>query len=303
MHRDSSSRSSAALQGGDRLAVLGQPIGHSRSPRIHSAAYEMLGLNWSYEAIECGETDLESLIAGFGPEWRGLSVTMPLKEEAHRLARVLDPVARESGVVNTLLRLGGDIGWAGFNTDVAGLAAAIGEAQLDATRTIVIGSGATAISAVLAARSLGSERVTVLARNAQAVADLVSRFDGTSEPGSAHQVSVDGAVLVNSGSLQLEQIGQATLVISSLPGPIGAELELPESLTAVPLFDVAYDPWPSPLASRWHAAGGLAYAGLDMLVQQALLQLRIFAGGDPGAVQEREDEVLAAMRQAAAYRD
>lgn len=274
--------------GAARLAVLGSPIGHSRSPRIHRAAYAVLGLPWEYEAVECGAAELGPWLAersaavgaAGGPEWRGLSLTMPLKEEAHRLAAVLDPVAEESGVANTLMHLVGDT-WAGFNTDVGGLAAAIREAGLDAARTVVIGSGATAVSAVLAARSLGAERVTVLARREEAARALAERF------GAAH-----GALVGDRAARD------ATLLVSTLPGPAGRELELPATPTRVPLFDVAYDPWPSPLAERWRAAGGEAHSGLGMLIHQALLQVRIFVGGDPALPLDREDEVLAAMRAA-----
>src|SRR5690606_15262232 len=101
----------------------------------------------------------------------------------HRLSTVLDPVAEESGVVNTLLRVtgrGSKPAWAGFNTDVAGLAAAIEEAGLDASSTIVLGAGATAVSAVLAARSLGARSATILARRPEAARALAERFDGTS---------------------------------------------------------------------------------------------------------------------------
>ena len=268
------------MPGAARLAVLGSPIGHSRSPRIHRAAYEVLGLPWEYEAVECGEAELAGWLAARSQDWRGLSLTMPLKEEAHRLATVLDPVAEESGVVNTLMHLIGDT-WAGFNTDVGGLAAAIREAGLDVTRTVVIGAGATAVSAVLAARSLDATRITVLARRPEAARDLAERF------GAAHGALASGRAE-----------GDATLVISTLPGPAGREIERPTELSSVPLFDVAYDPWPSPLAERWRAAGGEAHSGLGMLIHQALLQIRIFVGGDPAVPLEREDEVLTAMRAA-----
>ena len=277
-----------------RFAVLGSPIAHSKSPAIHAAAYRVLGLEWGYGREECAADRLESVLNGLGPEWRGLSLTMPLKEEARRLATVVDPVAEESGVVNTLLRLAGSAGWAGFNTDVGGLAAAIEESRLDARHTIVLGSGATAVSAILAARRLGARRVDLVARNRAAVNDLVTRFDGSRQPGADFELAVAACAATEINT------SEATLVISSLPGPVGAQLALPDSIMRIPLFDVAYDPWPSPLAERWSAAGGIAHAGVAMLVQQALLQVRIFVGGDPGIELDREAEVLAAMREAIA---
>lgn len=273
------------------LAVLGSPIAHSKSPAIHAAAYEVLGLDWRYGREELQAAELEAFLAGLGPEWRGFSLTMPLKEEAHRLAIALDPVAERSGVVNTLLRVvgpGSTPAWAGFNTDVAGLAAAVSEAGLDPARTVVLGAGATAVSAVLAAQQLGAERVAVVARRIEPAQQLAARF---------------GAAAARLGSPEAESLcADATLVVSTLPGPAGAQVELPEGLTRVPLFDVAYDPWPSPLAERWREHGGEAHPGLAMLVQQALVQLRIFVGGDPGFELDREGEVLRAMRSAVGQR-
>lgn len=289
-----------------RLAVLGSPIAHSKSPLIHRAAYEALGLDWQYGRDELVASELEAYLAARAAGWRGFSVTMPLKEEAHRLSALLDPVARESGVVNTLLRLDtADPRWAGFNTDVPGLAAAIAKAGLDASRTVVIGSGATAVSAVLAARRLGAEHVEVAARNTQAVAGLVSRFSGSREAGGGAALEMSGTnLLIPEAMRMLADAGHAggrgapTLVISTLPGPAAAGIDVPEALTAAPLFDVAYDPWPSPLAERWRAAGGVAHPGIGMLVEQALVQLRVFVRGDSGAELENEEALLAVMREA-----
>ena len=283
-----------------QLAVLGDPIAHSKSPLIHRAAYTELGFDWEYTAVRCARGELAGLLETLPPEWRGLSVTMPLKEEAHAVAAVLDPVAAESGVVNTLLRLSGSAGWAGFNTDVAGLAAAIQRSGLDAARTVVIGSGATAVSAILAARRLGAERVTLLARNAQAATDLCRRFSGSRESAGATAVRVEtvSPADLDADSTAAASLDSATLVVSTIPGPASRELRLPERLTGIPLFDVAYDPWPSPLAARWQDRGGHAHSGLGMLVAQALIQIRIFQQGDPDSALPDEDAVLAVMQRA-----
>lgn len=251
----------------------------------------MLGLDWSYEAIERTEPELEGFLGSRGDEWLGFSLTMPLKSEGRRIARELDPVAVESGVVNTLRKLP-EGAWAGYNTDVAGLAAAIRKAELDVTSTWVIGSGATAVSAIMAARSLGARHVEVVARNVQAVSDLVARFGG-----EGRGLHMSGTPLERA-SASLRSASRPTLVISTLPGPAAATIALSGELMQVPLFDVAYDPWPSPLAERWRAAGGVATPGTEMLVEQALVQVRIFTSGDPELPLDREEAVLAAMRAA-----
>lgn len=273
----------------EQLAVLGWPIGHSLSPRIHRAAYEVLGLDWHYSAVRCGEAGLGSFLAGRGPEWRGLSLTMPLKEEAFRLAASLDPIARESGVVNTL-RHRGDGGWDGFNTDVPGLASAISAAGLDATRTAVLGTGATAVSALLAARQLGARETRIAGRRPDAAISLAQRFDGS------HDLQCVGMGLSDPEL----SAWRPTLTISTLPGPAGATVEVADALHAAPLFDVAYDPWPSPLAQRWERAGGRALPGTNMLIEQAIVQIRIFCGGDPATPLAAEEAVREAMHAAAA---
>ena len=276
-----------------RLAVLGSPIEHSRSPRIHAAAYRVLGLDWRYSSVRCGEAGLAGFLAGRDADWLGFSVTMPLKNEAHRIASELDPVAAESGVVNTLRRR--EDGWFGANTDVPGLAAAIAGAGLDARRTVVLGSGATAVSAILAVRGLSAERVTILARNAAAGRALAARFSGTRAAPHARPMDVDYGGAGVDGSVGPEG---PTLVVSALPGPAAAQVQLPAGVIDAPLFDVAYDPWPSPLATRWRTRGSEAHAGTEMLVEQAIVQVRIFTHGDPARSLDEEAAVGRAMRRA-----
>lgn len=287
-----------------QLAVLGSPISHSKSPAIHAAAYRELGLDWAYGRHELTAGDLAEFLSGLGAQWRGLSLTMPLKEEAHRLARVLDPVAEESGVVNTLLRVTGtesNAAWAGFNTDVGGLSAAIAQEGLDATRTVVLGAGATAVSAVLAARRLGAVHVDVLARRQEAARTLAERFTGTAESGRAPmRVSAGSLFSADEGSERASakrgSVGP-TLIISTLPGH-GIDWERVPAVGTAPTFDVAYDPWPSPLAELTRSAGAQAFPGTGMLLQQALLQIRIFVNGDPSLPVDREPQVLESMRHA-----
>lgn len=286
-----------------KLAVLGSPIAHSKSPLIHAAAYQELGLGWEYERRELQASDLQRYLASLSEDWRGLSLTMPLKEQAHRLAAVLDPVAQESGVVNTLFRVTGSgdgAAWAGFNTDVGGLAAAIRREGLDATRTVIFGAGATAVSAVLAARLLGATHVTVLARNREAAVTLAERFHGTHEPGGAPITVNSGALfaeVASGGQSSERERAQASLIISTLPAP-HIDWRRVAQLGSAPTFDVAYDPWPSALAKVTEAAGMTARSGAGMLVEQALLQIRIFVNGDPSLVLDKEAAVRNAMYRA-----
>lgn len=268
-----------------RLAVWGDPIAHSRSPRLHAAAYGVLGLDWEYGRRQVDEAGFESAWRSLDADWRGLSLTMPLKHAAARDAISLDDDARLTGAVNTFL-LTGD-GPHGFNTDVGGLARALDEVGVREPEAIrVLGAGATATSAVVAAARAGARTVEVRARRPEAAAPIAAL-------GDALGVTIRVAALDHSPPARVDA------TIAALPG--GTDLgRVAEDLASVsgPLVDVVYGGWPTPLARAWERAGTEAHDGLAMLLHQALLQVRVFVGGDPGVAVEREAEVLAAMRTA-----
>ncbi|WP_295822320.1 shikimate dehydrogenase [uncultured Microbacterium sp.] len=268
-----------------RLAVWGDPIAHSRSPRLHAAAYGVLELDWEYGRRQVDEAGFESAWRGLDADWRGLSLTMPLKHAAARDAISLDDDARLTGAVNTFL-LTGD-GPHGFNTDVGGLARALDEVGVREPEAIrVLGAGATATSAVVAAARAGARTVEVRARRPEAAAPIAAL-------GDALGVTIRVAALDHSPPARVDA------TIAALPG--GTDLgRVAEDLASVsgPLVDVVYGGWPTPLARAWERAGTEAHDGLAMLLHQALLQVRVFVGGDPGVAVEREAEVLAAMRTA-----
>jgi shikimate dehydrogenase len=265
-----------------RLAVLGSPIAHSLSPDLHRAAYRVLGLDWSYEAIEVDRSGLVDFVRSRDTDWRGLSLTMPLKVEVFPLLTDVSELARETGSANTVLFDGARI--RGFNTDVYGLTKGFerhGRARLGSV--LVLGGGATASSALVAARGLGAHTVFVGVRDRERASRLV-------EVGRAQGVDVQVRHLDRLG--EIDEALDA--VISTLPNGAGVEVALdPDTIRTAALFDVAYSPWPTPLAAAW--SGETVIGGLEMLVLQALAQVRIFVGSDPQIVLDREDEVLVAM--------
>ncbi|SEC22274.1 shikimate dehydrogenase [Paramicrobacterium humi] len=267
----------------DQLAVLGSPIAHSKSPALHRAAYRVLGRDWEYGSAELVADQLAGFVGGLDSSWRGLSLTMPLKNAAFALSEPVDDASAATGAVNTLRFADGRV--LGFNTDVEGIARAVNAAGLRAPQSVlVLGGGATAASALLAAERLGASNVEVAVRAPERAAHI-QRL--------ASQLGVDAAIRrfdVEERSLEHE------LVISTLPGGVDA----PEHYTAPSrrhalLLDVAYSPWPSALAREWHAASGRVLNGLAMLVHQALLQVRIFDAGDTGTPLPDEAAVLHAM--------
>ncbi|WP_431277371.1 shikimate dehydrogenase [Leifsonia poae] len=270
-----------------KLAVLGSPIGHSQSPALHRAAYEALGLNWEYDAVEVAEDDLADFIGGLGSEWRGLSLTMPLKQTVVPLLAEVDHLGEQTGVTNTVLLDDGVV--RGFNTDVSGIVWALEAAGLESAKFVhILGGGATAASALVAAAELGAERVDIYVRSLERSVWL--------EP-LAHELGL--MVRIRALSQADRSLDIPDLVISTLPGGVStAALYTDSTRRRSVLLDVSYDPWPSILASAWQAVDGRVVSGLAMLAHQALLQVRIFVSGDPLQPLDDEDAVLAAMLDA-----
>jgi shikimate 5-dehydrogenase len=134
---------SAAGRPRRRAAVLGSPIAHSLSPVLHRAAYDAIGMDWSYEAIECDQAALPATLDRLAGTHVGLSLTMPLKQAVLGLLDDLDPLARQLGAVNTVVYEAGGAR-RGYNTDVGGALAALAEADVTAT-----GGGSARPSTVL----------------------------------------------------------------------------------------------------------------------------------------------------------
>jgi shikimate dehydrogenase len=242
-----------------RCAVLGDPIEHSLSPALHRAGYDALGLPWTYEPHRVASGGLEEFLAGLDESWRGLSLTMPLKREALALIDDCSRRARLAGGINTLVRT--TYGWAGDNTDYPGAVAAVREKYDDPIRSgAVLGAGATAGSTGLALAELGARRITLLARDA-------ARAEESRAVIAAHPSRPE--VLI----APLEARPDVDALVSTIP--VAAQITpLVAAWRDVPLlFEVVYDPWPSPLTA---AATGTVVNGLDLLVHQAMLQFELF---------------------------
>ncbi|MDT0215356.1 shikimate dehydrogenase [Rothia sp. ARF10] len=255
-----------------RAAVLGSPVAHSLSPVLHTAAYAVLGLSdWTYVRREVTEAELADVVRELDDEWRGLSLTMPLKEAALEVAATVTEVARAAGAVNTLVRRD-DGGWDGANTDVAGIVGAVGHVDHAGSATI-LGSGATARSAALALADLGVRDVLVASRNAATAGDVVTLL--AARDVSARHVALDRWADAS-----------RRLVVSTLPPAAsqatadalaGADVDLAGST----LLDVVYAEWPTPLARAARDHGAEVVSGLDMLVHQAAVQVELFTGLRP----------------------
>ncbi|WP_203965663.1 shikimate dehydrogenase [Actinocatenispora thailandica] len=250
-----------------RAAVLGSPVQHSLSPLIHNAGYAAAGLaDWRYEAHRVEADQLATFVAGLGPEWAGLSLTMPLKQVALRVADEVSDTARLLGAANTLVLSGGT--WRADNTDAPGLVDALARAGTAAAeRVAILGAGGTARAGLYAAAKLGATGVTVYARRSAAVAELRA---------AAEQLGLE---LRHAGFADPEPAARADLVLSTLPaGAADAFAATVRWRSDATVFDVLYSPWPTVLAAAAGVAGARVVGGLELLLAQAVRQFEQFTG-------------------------
>jgi shikimate dehydrogenase len=276
-----------------RAAVLGHPIGHSKSPALHLAAYAQLGEEIGYSAIDVTEDSLPAFMATVGAEkgWRGLSVTMPLKKAMVGEVDEIRGVARVLGVINTVVfeGEGPSSRRIGYNTDVAGIINALRNAgAAEAPAAVVLGGGGTAAAAVAALQELGAKSVDVYVRDTARAAEARAAASGLALDIAVRPMTDAVAAMV-----------RADVVISTLPpraaDGMAAELEQLGLTTGGVLLDVAYDPWPSRIAATWQKGGGAVVPGLEMLLYQAVEQVRYFTGREDASSAEVIDVMCDAV--------
>ncbi|MFC7985909.1 shikimate dehydrogenase [Streptomyces sp. NPDC057336] len=262
-----------------RAAVLGSPIAHSLSPVLHRAAYVELGLDgWTYDRFDVDEAALPGFFEKLGPEWAGLSLTMPLKRAVIPLLDSVSETAASVDAVNTVV-FTDDGRKTGDNTDIPGMVAALREHGIEKTETAaILGAGATASSALAALARICTGEIAVYVRSEARAAEMRSW---------AERLEADVRI---ADWADAEEALRAPLVVATTPA--GTTDALAAAVPEMPatLFDVLYDPWPTTLAARWSAYGGAVVSGLDLLLHQAVLQVEQMTGRSPAP--------LAAMRAA-----
>jgi shikimate dehydrogenase len=266
--------------------VLGSPIAHSLSPVLHRAAYEALGLTgWSYDRFEIDEAALPDFLRQLGPEWAGLSLTMPLKRAVIPLVDEITETAASVDAVNTVV-FAEDGHRVGDNTDIPGMVAALREHGIEQVGSAaILGAGATASSALAALSRICTGEVVAYVRSEARAAEM-RRW------GERLDVDVRTADWADAAEAL-----SAPLVIATTPAGTTDALAtaVPERPTT--LFDVLYDPWPTELAARWSMFGGAVVSGLDLLVHQAVLQVERMTGRAPApleAMRHAGEKALAA---------
>ena len=250
---------------GRRCAVLGSPIEHSLSPVLHRAAYRELGLDWSYDAVQLTERALEEFLDGLDHSWRGLSLTMPLKRAVVPLLDDVSETVSLAGAANTVLLDAGRR--SGDNTDVPGAVSALRERWDGAvTSAVVLGGGATAAAVGLALAGLGCRSLTIAVRDPARAARTVEALARHDTPPEVDVVRL-GA-----------DLSAGDLLVSTIPASAQDDQAQRLAAAASVVFDVVYDPWPTPVAQAASRAGRVLVSGLDLLVHQAARQVELMTG-------------------------
>lgn len=308
-------------------AVLGKPIAHSLSPVLHNAAYHALGLDgWEYTRVEVDEEGLDAFLSGLDPSWIGISLTMPLKRSIQPYGVPSDHWSTRLSVANTAVFSWGkeqtrpDI--ALYNTDVEGIerafdycwqsnrpdrAARGGKYSLPAdcsrengAKAVILGNGNTALSAVAACTEISIPdtglvtQLTVCSRRPHDN-DPLRQIAKLQDSLTYRQVPLTRAA---------EELLEADIVVNTIPSH-GADViaeqltelttKTRQSLSGKTLLDVVYDPRPTRLMQAWQAGSGTVIGGEEMLLYQAIAQVRLMTVGE---LKIKKTDVEQAMRSA-----
>lgn len=269
----------------DRYAVFGNPIGHSKSPRIHTLFAAQTGQTMQYEALLAPVDGFAASVDAFrGAGGRGANVTVPFKEEAFRLATRLSPRARAAGAVNTL-SFEGDV-VLGDNTDGAGLVRDITVnlgVSLEGARVLLLGAGGAARGVVLPVLDQYPAQLT-LANRTPEKAETMAREVGAGKTAIGHAVcNFEGLAGLPSFDI---------VINATSAGLSDAALPIPDNVFAAGTlaYDMLYGR-ETPFMAQARRCGAQVADGLGMLVEQAAEAFFIWRGVRPDT-----QAVLATLR-------
>ena len=253
-------------------AVIGSPVRHSLSPLLHNTAFEALGLDWVYVALEVAEGGAPAALDAMRTLGiAGLSVTMPHKEAVADNCDALSADAAALGAVNCVVNEEGRL--TGHNTDGDGfLAAAAAELGFDAAgaRCVLLGAGGAARSIALSLSRAGATELAIVNRTlerAQRTVDLIGTCGSVVEPDGAAAAVASADLVVNATSV-------------GMGGAEGAELPIDPSLLHADqvVIDIVYRPLRTPLLAAAQERGARTANGVSMLVHQAALAFTLWTG-------------------------
>jgi len=267
------------------VGIIGDPVAHSLSPRMHNAAFDALGLHWRYLAFRVRAEALADALRGLAAlGLAGANVTIPHKQSAAALVDELDPVSKRIGAINTIRVTGGRL--QGFNTDAAGLLDALtrdGGAEIKGRRCLVIGAGGGGRAAAFALAGGSASHLTILNRTvsrARGLAEVVSR--------DFPQCRVEaGDLALNTIEQSIESaevvIHTTTATMSAAMGGSGGREEWLATVErglrpGMVVHDMVYTPRWTELLNAAREAGATAVSGLSLLVHQGAKSFELWTG-------------------------
>ncbi len=262
------------------IALIGNPVSHSLSPIMQNAAFQFLGLDLIYIAIPCKDEDLESVLNSLKKiNCKGLNITIPHKQKVFDLCHEISPIAYKLKAINTL-KLNPERKWSATNTDVEGFLHPLKTLNLTKKQSIVIGSGGGARSVIQGLIDLNFSKISVVSRNKSSLNDLINNFK--------NQIKIQG--LLNDDINAQNLIEEANLIVNTTPVGMKAagheENVLPygksfwRSLNSKTIvYDLIYNPAPTPLLKFSAKKGCMTIDGLQMLVAQGMKSLSFWTNG------------------------
>ncbi len=277
-----------AMPSGSTLvaAVIGDPIAHSLSPRIHNAAFAALGLDWVFVALPVRDGHVTAAVDGARALGvRGLSVTMPHKHAVIDALDGLTSTAADLEAVNCIVRAPHDDALLlGDNTDGAGFLRGLrSEFDLDVAglRCVVLGAGGAGRAVTHALGAAGASSVVVVNRNSErasiaaALAGVVGRPVAADDPEAVGAAVADADLLVNATPVGMSGVGAAGVgVAASAATPVPVSAMRPDLVVA----ELVYHPDRTPLMEAAAAVGAPTANGLSMLVHQAAVAFEHWTG-------------------------
>ncbi len=262
------------------LALIGNPVSHSLSPVIQNAALQYLGLDLIYIAIPCKNEDLRSVINSLkNINCKGLNITIPFKEKVFDLCDEITPIAKKLKAINTL-KLNDDKKWSATNTDVDGFIYPLKNLHLTKKTAIVLGSGGAARSVIEGLIRLNFSKISVISRNQNSLSQLIKNF--------VEQKQIRGLLFDDKEIDNL--IEETDLIVNTTPVGMKTSTNnehfLPygemfwKSLNAKTIvYDLIYNPTPTPLLKYSDKKGCMIIDGTQMLIAQGIKSLSFWTDG------------------------
>ena len=261
------------------LALIGNPVSHSLSPIIQNAAIKYLDLDLIYIAIPCEIEDLEIVVNSLKKmNCKGLNITIPFKQKVFDYCNEISPVAKKVKAINTL-KLKENKDWSGTNTDIDGFIYPLKNLNLIKKTSVVLGSGGAARSVIQGLIDLKLSEITIISRNKKSLNNLITNFE--------NDIKIEGLLDTD---IKVDNIIQKTdLIVNTTPvgmikKPNYDELPFGKNFwnninSNTIVYDLIYNPSPTPLLKFCDKKGCLTIDGIQMLIAQGAKSLSFWTNG------------------------